>query len=61
MGNEVGDVGVSERFMIRVERRGGGPLGGQKGVTEKEIKAGKWVVVMEKHQENISTTKRKNS
>lgn len=37
------------------------PPRGQKGVTEKEIKAGKWVVVMEKHQENISTTKRKNS
>lgn len=31
------------------------------GVTEKEIEAGKWAAVVAKHQENISTTKRKNS
>lgn len=35
--------------------------GDEMGVSEKAIEVGKWVVVMEKHQENISTTKGKNS
>lgn len=63
MGNEVGDVGPWERFMIQVERWGGRLChrGDEIGVTEKEIEAGKWTVVMEKHQENISTSERKNS
>lgn len=50
---EIYDTGRAARWEIV-------PPGGQEGVTEKEIKAGKWVVVMDKHQENISTTKRKN-
>lgn len=38
------------------------PLGeDEMGVTEKDAEAGKWVVVMEKHLENISTNMRKNS
>lgn len=31
------------------------------GLTEKEFEAGKWAVVMVRHQENISTTERKQS
>lgn len=40
---------------------GGGGGGGEIGVTKKEPEAGKWAAEMEKHQENISTTERKNS